>query len=152
MVMNLVGGMDMSAPKFQPIELLNPTAEDQKNAKPHSEKPKFFDLFFRLSAQPNQEWSRIFSDVWGKRMKSSPSAMRALAYVKGRQLGITCELEHLSEHFKNMQSDVAATNQRYQTDLDKKANVEAEAKRKEEGTKSAQQQSLNDAFKKLIGS
>jgi len=51
-----------------------------------------------------------------------------------------------------MQSDVAATNQQYQTDVDKKANVEAEAKRKEEETRSAQQQSLNDAFKKLIGS
>lgn len=62
----------MPAAKFEAIEILKPTAEDQKNAKAQSEDSKVFDVFFRLSAQPNQEWSRIFSEVWEQRMRTSP--------------------------------------------------------------------------------
>ncbi len=115
----------MPAAKFEPIEILKPTAEDQKKANPHSEDSKVFDIFFRLSAPPNQEWSGIFSEVWEQRMRTAPSHLRAMAYVRGRDLGITCELEHFSEQFKNMESDVAITNQKYQAELDKKAHEEA---------------------------
>jgi hypothetical protein len=55
--MKLEEGNLMSATKSVPVEILKPTAEDQKNAKAHSEDSKIFDVFFRLSAQPTQEWA-----------------------------------------------------------------------------------------------
>jgi hypothetical protein len=149
---NLEGGKLMSGAKFVPVEILKPTAEDQQNAKAHSEDSKVFDVFFRLSAQPTQEWAGIFSEVWEQRMRTAPDHLRAMAWIRGRQIGITSELDHLSELFRHMQSDVATTNQKYQAKLDEKANAEAEAKRKKEEAKLAQEKALSDAFKNLIDS
>jgi hypothetical protein len=75
-----------------------------------------------------------------------------MAWIKGQQIGITCELEHLSEQFKNMQADVATTNQKFQAKFDEKANAEAEAKRIKEEAKLAQEKALSDAFKQLTDS
>ena len=85
-------------------------------------------------------------------MRTAPAHLRSMAWIKGRQIGITCEPEHLSEHFKNMQTDVATTNQKYQVKVEERANAEAEAKRKKEEAKLAQEKALSDAFKKLTDS
>lgn len=111
----------MPAARFQPIEILEPTAEDQKKTKARSDLPQLFEVFFRLSAEPNYEWYKIFCEVWVERSRTNPSDVM-LADIEGRQLKMTCELEHLPKHFKNMQSDIDTINQKYQAELDKKAN------------------------------
>jgi hypothetical protein len=69
-------------------------------------------FYFTLSATPSEEWIHIFEQVRHERNQQS-SARPLPTRVDSRAIVIKCRPSDLQQHFDDLKTDVAASNQNY---------------------------------------
>ena len=128
--------MNHNEASFTDIKITGPN--DELTNVPEPSRPAMYDVYFRLSDSPPDEWVQAFMQAWQLRMYS----MKRRAWIESDHLIIHCALAEIEKyHKRELLAVISQVNQEY------KKLISQQALR---ATQAAERQAVEDQKKKNI--